>query len=169
MIYFEKEICGFLGIPTIPKRKWNGKSSFKRGVAVVELTDGQAYAVATFDAETDEQPKIIKVFDLAQYKSIIDIFVVPEYMDTDVDSMDLDDDSKQSAKFLVEEANEKIDPKMVIDEPANEYYFDNIHNDEQAAAFIKAYNKSHKIKGRVPNSHEGLIMKLSVIYANENK
>ena len=34
-IEFEKEVCAWLTIPSIPKKEWDGNSSFKYGVAVI--------------------------------------------------------------------------------------------------------------------------------------
>ena len=57
MIQFEKEVLGYLNIPSVPLKKFDGKS-FKDGVAVVELRSGsEAYAVATFDEENDKEPR----------------------------------------------------------------------------------------------------------------
>ena len=56
MIEFEKEVVSYLNIPNIPKKEWNGKDSFQDGVAVLNLSSGQqAYAVCTFDKETDKK------------------------------------------------------------------------------------------------------------------
>lgn len=173
-ILFEQQVCTKLNIPSIPKREWDCKSSFKFGVAVVGLDgDRQAYAIATFDNKKDSEPRIIKVFTLEQFNSISKVFIVPDYMDDDVDKMDLDDESKRAAKALLEEAAE-LENEGSDDEtapmPENEYFFDHIHNDDEAAAFIKDFNKRNRIKGRVPTSHDGLVMRLSVIYSEtQNK
>lgn len=171
MVLHEKEICQYLGIPAIPKKKWDGKSSFENGVAITELTNGQlAYSVATFDNEHDDEPRIKKVFAMAMFKNVVDIFIVPSYMETNVEEMDLDEESIESARLLVEEANEKIDNEtLIVDEPKNEYLFDNIHNDAEAIAYIKAYNKSNSKRRKVPRTHENIIMTLNVIYNETNK
>jgi len=176
MIYNEREICQYLGIPSIPKKKWDGKQSFSQGCAIIKHdNDEQSYAVATFDNEIDDAPRIVKVFSLEQFSGISDIYIVPTYMDTNVDGMDLDEESKENAKFIIEEAREielgeDKNDFADTDVPDNEYYFDNIHNDEQAKAFIRAYNKKNRIKrGAMPKTHEGLIVKLSVIYNEMNK
>lgn len=173
MVQYEKEICQYLGIPSIPKRKWDGEKSFLQGCAVTTHMDGsQSYAVATFDNEKDTQPRIMKVFTIEIYKKVEDIFVVPSYMDTNVDEMDLDDESKEKAKILVNEAKELEvggSEQDFDNEPKNEYYFDNITNDTEARAFIRAYNKKHKRKSTIPRTHEGLVVMLSVIYNEVNK
>ena len=173
MIKFESEILDWLNLPSIPKKKWDGKTSFKVGVAVIELQYGaQAYAVATFDSDSDSEPRVKKVFSLEQFIKVSKIFVVPSYMDEDIEKMDLDEQSKQAAQSLLDEAheleNEGIEEK--IEMPKNEYFFDTIHNDEEAMAFIKSYNKANRIKGRIPRDHETIVMKLSVIWSNlQNK
>ena len=133
---------------------------------------GQTYAVATFDTEKDVTPRIVKVFSQERFTVIDKIFIVPEYMDVDdIQNADLDEESKKRAADLAEEAKE-IEDEGVEKEtalPENEYFFDCIHSDEEARAYIEAYNKSNKIRGRVPKTHDGLVMRLSVIYAETNK
>lgn len=172
MIRNEKEVCEYLCIPSVPKKKWDGKKSFKNGVAVTELVgSGQAYAVATFDAERDKEPRIKHTFNIEPFSNIGDIYVVPSYMDTDVDVMDFDDVSKRAAKVLVEEAKEleEGDGEEKNPLPANEYFFDHIHNDEEAAAYIKSYNKANKIRARIPKTHDELVMRLSVIWSESKQ
>lgn len=43
------------------------------------------------------------------------------------------------------------------------------NSDEEAMAFIEAYNKKNKINARVPQKHDSILMRLAVIYADENK
>ena len=176
MIFCEGEICRYLEIPNIPKKKWDGKSSFKRGVGIVDLSLGnQMYVIVTFDAEKDEECRVIKVFNMEQFNmpsfGVDNVFVVPDYMDTDVESMDFDEESKKAAQALVNEAKdlENVDDVSAkVELPENEYYFDNIHDDEEGMAFIKSYNTSNKIRGKVPTTHEAIVMRLSVIYSEIN-
>lgn len=173
MVDKENEICQYLGIPSIPKKKWDGKTGFKRGVGVVSLlTGGKAYVVVTFNPEKDNNCRILKVFTQEQFNfGIEDVFVVPDYMDTDVENMDFDEKSKEAAKTLVNEAldlenSDTAASKVAL--PENEYYFDNIHDDEEAQAFIKSYNTSNRIRGKVPTTHEAIVMRLSVIHSEIN-
>lgn len=173
MIRYENDVIEYLRLPSVPKKNWDGRSSFKDGVAVVKMLDGsEAYAVATFDEERDAKPNIKKVFSIEPFSDITAIYVVPSYMDNDVESFDVDDESKAAAQRLVEEAKalEEVN-ETVVDESANgnEYYFDTIHNDEEARAFIKAHMKRNKQKGRVPEDHEAILMRLGVIYSNVNR
>lgn len=172
MIKYEKEIIEYLNLPSLPKKKWDGKSGFRDGVAVVEHPfGGRSYAVATFDPESDKEPRIKKVFGMEPYFDVSDIFVVPAYMNEDVEDFDLDDESKKAAQRLIEEAHELENEgaEMEVVMPKNEYFFSNIHNDEEAIAFIKAYNKSNRIKTRIPTDHETILMKLSVMWADANR
>lgn len=173
MIRYEKEIIEYLNLPSLPKKKWDGKSGFRDGVAVLEHPlGGRSYAVATYDPESDTEPRIKKVFGMEPYFDVSDIFVVPSYMNEDVESFDLDDESKKAAQRLIEEAHELemegVEEKKV-EMPKNEYFFDNIHDDAEAVAFIKAWNKSNRIKGRIPTDHETILMKLSVMWADAQK
>ena len=176
MVEYENEVCQYLGIPSIPKKKWDRKSSFKRGVGIVDLIGGhQAYVVVTFDAEHDIDCRIVKVFTLEQFIlggfGLSEVFVVPDYMDTDVENMDLDESSKEAAKALVNEALDLENADTASSKvtfPENEYYFDNVHSDEEGMAFIKAHNTSNRIKGKIPTTHEGIVMRLSVIYSELN-
>lgn len=172
MIEYEKEIIEYLGLPSIPKKRWDGKTSFTKGVAVLKTqTGGFAYAVCSGDENGDGgvSVSIRKVFSIEAFDEIADIFIVPNYMANkeDVANMDLDDASKKSAEKILEAAteceNEGVE-ETPLAEPLGEYYFDNITNDEEARAFIKAYNKTNNLRTRVPKTHEGLLMRLSVIY-----
>ena len=171
-IEFEKEVLDFLNIPSIPLKEWNGKDSFKDGVAVVSLMEErEAYAVATFNAETDDKPRIRKVFSQEPFFSVKEIFVVPSYMDVDnIDDMDLDKESKEAAHRLAEEAEELENNGVKKTElPDNEWYFDNIHNDEEALAFIKTMNQKMKIKGKLPKNHDAIVARLGVLWRDLQK
>ena len=172
MISFEKEVCSYLNIPSLPKKEWDGKSSFKNAVSTIKLGGSRlAYAVASYDEAKDDAPRVVKSFMTEPFYGIEKIFVVPSYMDTDVDNMDLDEQSKKAAEDLKKEAdeleNQGADENMEV--PENEYCFDHIHNDEEAIAFIEAYNRENNIKGAIPKKHESIIARLTVIYAESLK
>lgn len=172
-ILFEKEVCNELKLPSIPRKEWDGESSFAKGVAIVKMDFGRkGYAIARFDNEKENKPNIVKVFSLEPFFDIEKIFIVPEYMETDLHDADLDEESKKKAQELVEQANEIVDDKKIDTEESeqeNEYLFDNITNDEEAIAFISAYNKKNNIKGSVPKKHETILMRLAVIYSEQQK
>ena len=172
-ILFENEICKELGLPAIPKKEWDGKTPFDKGVGIVKTTfDEKAYVVVRFDVEKEQKPNVVKVFSSTPFVEIETIFVVPSYMETDVKEADLDDESKKKAEELAKQAeeieNEDNDDK-IIEQEENPYLFDHIHNDEEAVAFIESYNKKNKIGGRVPKTHDTILMRLSVIYADLKK
>ena len=172
MISFEKEVCAFLNIPSIPKKEWNGRDSFKNGVAIVKVgSQSQAYAIASFDADKDKAPRVVTTFSAEPFFGIEKVFTVPSYIDTNVKDMDLDDASKKAAEDLKKEVEELENEgnKSGIELPENEYCFDHIHNDEEAIAFIEAYNKENKIGGAVPKKHDSIIARLAVIYAEKAK
>lgn len=175
-ILFEKEVCNYLNIPSIPLKEWNKKDSFKDGVAVTKLLLGDlAYAVCTFNADTDKEPRIKKVFAEERFSGIDKIFVVPSYMDTkDIENADLDEQSKEAAERLAKETEEltetpENDEEEKVNMPKNEYFFDHIHNDEEAIAFITAYNRDNNIRGAVPSKHETIVMRLGVIFNDIKK
>ena len=172
MISFEKEVCAFLNIPSIPKKEWNGRDSFKNGVAIVKVgSQSQAYAIASFDADKDKAPRVVATFSAEPFFGIEKVFTVPSYMDTNVKDMDLDDASKKAAEDLKKEVEELENEgnKSGIELPENEYCFDHIHNDEEAIAFIEAYNKENRIGRAVPKKHDSIIARLAVIYAEKAK
>jgi hypothetical protein len=174
-IRFEKEVCQYLSLPSIPLKEWNGKTSFKDGVAVTKLLLGDlAYAVCTFNADTDKEPRIKKVFAEERFSGIDKVFVVPPYMDTkDIENADLDEQSKEAAERLAQETEELTETpdekEEKVEMPKNKYFFDHIHNDEEAIAFITAYNRDNNIRGAVPSKHETIVMRLGVIYKELQK
>lgn len=174
MVYFEQEILAYLSLPSIPKKEWDKESAFDKGVAVVELQTGRkGYAVATFNPEKgDTKPRVTKVFGSEPFGDIKRVYVVPDYMETDMRNADLDEASKKKAEEIINEGNEIANDETetaTLPNPENEYLFDFIHSDEEAVAYIEAYNKKNRISGRVPQKHDAIVMRLAVIYADENK
>lgn len=177
MIRFEKEVINHLALPSVPKKEWDGKTKFQKGVAVLEMRDGnEAYAVCSFNPDNgDKAPNIVKVFGIEPFASIKRVYIVPTYMTTEeeIKDMDLDEQSKKKVKGLLNEAkeleNEGVEDDNDLKKPKNEYYFDHITNDDEAKAFIQSYNSRNRIKGRIPTTHDGLVMRLAVIYSNTLK
>lgn len=174
MIKFEKEVCEYLQIPSIPKKEWNEKDSFKKGVAVVRLAvSGTGYAVCTYDEDNDVEPRIIKSFANEPFYEIEKVFVVPNYMNTsekDIKEMDLDDESKKKVEQLVQEAQELTttsEENKEIEEMQQlpEWIFPEIHNYHEAFAWLQAWNRRNKIKGQVPTNEETIKMCLLNIYS----
>lgn len=171
-VLFEKEVCDFLSLPSIPRKLWDGKSSFEKGIARVGIGfDRFAYAVCKFDNNKDAKPRVVKVFSSDRFGDIVEIYVVPEYMNTELENADLDEDSKQKAKELLSEAKslENENKETEFQEPENEWVFDEIHNKEEAMAWIKSYNKKNKIRGMIPENEETIKMRLLAIRSELNK
>lgn len=176
MIKFEKEIIEYLNLPSIPKKEWNQQDSFQDGVAIVSLSLGrQAYAVCTFDANTDREPRITKVFGIEPFVSIDKVFVVPAYMGNDIAETDLDDESKKRAEQLAAEANE-LENKGTVDEALEnaktlpEWIFPEIQDREHAIAYLREYNRINGIrKGKIPSNDETIKMRLYNIYMSNKK
>jgi hypothetical protein len=176
MVEYEKEAVAYLNLPSLPKKEWNQQDSFKDGVAVVSLSLGRlAYAVCTFDKETDKEPRIKKVFGIEPFTSIEKVFVVPSYMDNDTSDADLDAESKKRAEQLAAEAKE-LENQGTVDEAiedANklpEWIFPEIHNIEEAQAYLREYNRINRIKkGKIPTNEETIKMRLYNIYKTNNK
>lgn len=171
-IRFEKEVCDYLKLPKLPVKEWDGKTAFDKGVAIVKLAfDEKAYAVAKFNPDVDSKPNVVKVFASETFFDIEKVFIVPDYMEMNVENADLDDESKKKAEELARQAeeieNDGVSTKVEM--PENEYSFDNIHNDEEAIAFITAYNQKNGIKGAVPKKHDTIVMRLAVIYDETQK
>ena len=171
MIKYEQEVINLLGIPNVPKKEWDGLTSFKKGVAILEMQHGdECYAIASYDDSKETKPRVVKVFDNEPFVNIKNIFVVPEYMTTieEIEDFDVDEKSKETALNVLKEAksaerNDDGDDEFMMN-TKNEYFFDFITNDDEAKAFIASYNTKNKIKGRVPTTHDGIITRLSVIF-----
>lgn len=172
MIRFKKDVCDYLRLPDIPKKKWDGKSSFDYGVGVaITKNEERCYVVVSFNADEDEEPRIKKVFGYDIIKNLDEVFVVPAYMNDDkVEEMDLDDESKKRAAAVMKEAKEIEDEGTAeqVEMPDNEYFFDSIHSDEEGRAFIESYNKKNRIKGAIPRKHDAIVMRLGVIWTELN-
>ena len=173
-IQFEKEICEFLNIPSIPLKEWNKKDSFKRGVAITPLALGNyAYAACTFDAEEDNEPRIIKTFANEPFYGIEKVFVIPNYMETDVSQMDLDEESRKKAEILAQEAKEltESNEEEEISEMKElpEWVFPEINSYEEAVAWLQNYYRSNKLKGKVPTNEETIKLRLISIWGSKKK
>jgi hypothetical protein len=176
MIKYEKEIINFLNIPSIPKKEFDGKTSFSKGVAVVELEDDrEAYAVCSFNTDRgDKEPRVTKTFGLEHFFKIKKVFVVPNYMSRieDVKDMDLDDNSKKKAIEILNEAKEREEEGSNTKDPMEElpeWVFPEINSKEQAIAWLKSYNSRNRIKGKVPVTEENIKLRLYSIYSQEKE
>lgn len=176
-VSFEKEILEYLNIPSIPKKEFDGKTSFEKGVAVIGLYHSrEAYAVATFNADKDKKPRIIKVFNGEQFLEVKRIYVVPPYIvdKEEVEGMDLDDESKKKVEDILEEAdeieNEGMNKAKEEAEKLPEWIFPHIENRDQAEAYVRSYRQSNGIKrGSIPTTDDALKNVLLSIYLSNKK
>ena len=53
-------------------------------------------------------------------------------------------------------------------EKLNEWVFDEIHNRDEAEAWLRNYNKKNRIGGKVPKNEETIKMRLMAIYSEMN-
>lgn len=176
MISFEREVIAHYKLPSIPKKEWDGKSSFQDGVAIINLLDDtQAYAACRFNKDEDNAPRIIKTFGFTPFKKIAKVFIVPSYMDNNVEDADLDKESKKRAEELAKEArelegSEKEESAEDVMEKLPEWIFDHIHSKEQAIAYIRNYRKTNGIKkGNIPTTDENIKLCLYSIYSELQK
>ena len=173
-ILCKNEVIEYLNIPDIPKKEFDGKTSFKTGVAVVKLLqERRAYAVCTFDAENDFCPHIVKAFAQEPFFDIEQVFVVPNFMETNVEKMDLDEGSKKAAEELANqvkdmenEGAESEEMKRMKELP--EWIFPEIHNKEEAEAWLASYCKTNKIGGKRPKNEDAIKARLLSIWSQQN-
>ena len=176
MIQFEKEVLEYLNIPSVPKKEFDGKSAFSKGVAVVETIGKQeAFAIASFNPDNgDKEPKIVKVFGIEPFRKINKIFIVPSYMNTEeeIKDMDLDEQSKKKVQQVLDEAKEIENEGTKEENPmANlpEWIFEEIHSKEEAVAWLKNFQSRNKQKGRIPTTDENIKLRLFSIYSELQK
>lgn len=172
---FEKEVIKHLNLPSIPKKEWDGKTSFDKGVAVLKMRDErEAYGICSFDAQTDKSPRIVKVFGIEPFVGVDKVFVVPSYMTTEeeIKDMDLDEQSKKKVQQVLDEAKEIENEGTKEENPmANlpEWIFPEIENKEQAVAWLKNFQSRNKQKGRIPTTDENIKLRLFSIYSELQK
>lgn len=177
-IFNEQEVINYLNLPSLPKKQWDGKKSFKSGIGVaIGHDDSESFVILSFDSETDKEPRVTKVFSLVPFSRIdkTRILIVPSYMETNVDEMDLDEQSKKAAQAVINEAveleNEGVEQTKINigDEGEGEYFFKEITNDTEAQAYIRAYNKKHNLNASIPVTHEDIVTRLAVIWKDAER
>lgn len=167
---YEKEMLAFLNIPKVPKKEWDGKTPFKNGVGIAETKVGDTFVVVGYTDDCDNKLKILKVFGLEPIIGITKVYPVPDYMDLKgIDEWDIDEESKKAAHNLVEEINEMEHENVEKQEEYKEWYFDEIHDIEEARAWVASYRKRNRMKGQMPQSEEALKNYLYVIYKNKKR
>ena len=175
MIQFEKETLEFLNLPSIPLKEWDGSTSFEKGVALISLRgEREAYAIASFEADVDKKPNIVKVFGIEPFVDIKKVFVVPTYMTTEeeIKDMDLDEQSKKKVQQVLNEAKEIENEGTENENPmANlpEWIFPEIGSKDEAVAWLRNFQSRNKQKGRIPTTDENIKLRLFSIYSELQK
>src|SRR5574344_2141605 len=140
------EVCKYLGIPDIPKKLWNEKSSFDKGVCLLKCVDNsEIFGICSYNEE--KGLRVIKVFNSIPFTKIISVYPIPSYMDEEIVKKDVE-------KPKIEDY---------------EWGFPFIVNKEQAMAYLKEQYKKDKIKGAIPTKDEVLKAKLKVLYDKKQK
>lgn len=157
-----------LQIPSLPKKTWDKVSEFNKGVCLVRRIDGtENYAICRYNKEKDEAVKVVKDFCLATFTEILECYPVPDFVEADIESMDLDEANKMAMEELLEERQEAImEDVKVEEEKLPEWIYPFISNREEALAFLKSkrIRNAHSLK-----SDEAVKAKLYLVYEDEKK
>src|SRR5574344_2033441 len=145
------EVCKYLGIPDIPKKLWNEKSSFDKGVCLLKCVDNsEIFGICSYNEE--KGLRVIKVFNSIPFTKIISVYPIPSYMDDEIEQMEFDrDESTVAMEQLLQEKEAIV--KKDVEKPKIEDYewgFPFIVNKEQAMAYLKEQYKKDKIKFSKP-------------------
>lgn len=167
---YEKEILQYLNIPSIPKMEWDGKKPFKNACGEILVKgDVQAFAVFGF-SESSNSPYVKKVFGEEPIAKIGKIYPVPDYMDMQgIENWDVNEESKNAAIALANEAIEMEQEKQEDVEETSEWFFDEIHNLEEARAWVANYRKKKRMRGKPIKDEESLKNFLYVLYKNKKR
>lgn len=178
MYRFEQDVLDYLGLPSMPRKKWDGASHFDKGVAVVEDRYGDKYCAACsfVDGRDYDKPVITKVFGIEPFVRIVDIYTVPDYMSvaSEVPDMDLDAESKKRAEEILEEAAE-MSAEVEAGEADGElkqlpeWIFPEITNKAEAEAWLRRYRSVNHIRGRIPTDEEAIKLSLYSIFQDNKK
>lgn len=164
-----KEVLLNLQIPSIPKKEWNGKSEFNKGVALVLRMSGvENYAICRFNKEMDEKPRVVKDFSVESFVKILACYPIPDYAESDLENMQFDnEESKEAMQELLEEKEEEVMKGVNKDEEKlPEWIFPFIKNQAEAVAYLKSkkVRNAHSLKDA-----EAIKAKLYVIYMDEKQ
>ena len=168
---YKNETLAYLDIPKIPQKEWDRQTPFKNGVGIAKTNVGEVYVVVGYSEDDENNLKIRKVFGLEPIIEITKVYPIPDYMDMNgIENWDVDDESKQNAmavaKEVIEMENEQEEEQK---EEYKEWFFDEIHNLEEARAWVAAYRKRNRIKGTPPKTEDAIKNYLYVLYKNQKR
>jgi hypothetical protein len=163
---FFNNVCKHLNIPRLPKKEWDGTTPFDNGVALIKRIYGnEDYAICGYDPDKNSAPVVKKDFGIEPFIEILSIWPIPDYMDTNIDDMDLDEESKENMKALLEEKEEEsVQAIVAVEDPLEklpEWIYENIHNVQEAQAIIRTYGNA---KGKISSNEDVLKSKLYDLY-----
>lgn len=159
---FKKEVLKELNSP-MPKKKWDGKTPFDKGIAVIERVTGEK-THALCACKDGEHVNIIKDFTYIPFKKILEVYPSLPYMEDDMNNMDIEDeDSKEAMEGLLKEKEDIVNDNKEPEDMGGEWGFDFIHDKEEALAFLKEKTP----KGRLPQQEEVIKAKLKAMYHDQ--
>lgn len=164
-----KQILLTLQIPSIPKKEWDGKSEFNKGVCLVKRWSGmENYAICRFNKELESSPRVVKDFSQETFVEILACYPIPDYAENDVDNMMFDsEESKEAMKELLEEKEEEVMKGVDKEEEVlPEWIFPFIKTQSEAIAYLKSkkVRNAHSLKDA-----DAIKAKLYVIYTDNQK
>jgi len=162
---FYDETIDMLRIPSIPKKEWDGKSPFDRGIAQITTMFGsREYAICSFNPERDDKPRIVKIFGGLRFTSVDKIWPIPDYMDDDIRKMEFaDEESRTSMSVMLQEKEQMVNANAKDEDGGGEWGYPIIHTTKQAVAYLKAKHP----KDGIPSDPEVLKAKLKAMYNAE--
>jgi hypothetical protein len=163
-----KECLIYLQIPSLPKKEWDGESEFNKGIGLVErISKKQDYVICRYIPEKDMCVRVIKDFSGEPFLKVLECYPMPDYADVEIDSMQLDEQSKAAMEMLIEERNEKISEDVQDeDEKLPDWIFPFINNKEEAVAYLKS--QGVKVPAAL-KSEDKIKAKLYVLYQDKKQ
>lgn len=156
-----------LTLPSLPKKEWDGESPFTKAVCMIERISGHlSYVIGKYIEET-KQVKIIQDFEMGTIKTILRVYPVPDYLDSNVDNMDFEDeDSREAMEELLSQSEEQVMEDVEPEEKLSEWVFPHINNKEEAIAYLRRYKvqSAHLLK-----DPDAIKAKLFILWEDQKK
>lgn len=156
-----------LSLPALPNKKWDGQTPFTKGICFIERISGhQSYAICKFNEQT-QRADVVQDFTTGTIKNIVDIYPVPDYLDTNLDQMDFEDEESRIAmEELILESEDKVMEDIDPEQKLSQWVFPHINTKEEAIAYLRKY----KVKGSQALSNtDSIKAKLYVLWEDQNK
>lgn len=162
---FYDETIDLLRIPSIPKKEWDGKTPFDRGMAqITTMLGSKEYAVCSFDPKKGDTLRVVKRFGGLQFTAVDKVWPVPDYMDDDIGKMEFDnEESMTSMSVILQEKEQMVNADADDEDEGGEWGYPIIHTMKQAVAYLRA----KRPKDGIPSDPEVLKAKLKAMYNAE--